>query len=309
MAFLEVVEFSKQNQHRRLDLRHRFAPAVVHAVGRAHHAARYPVGARAFHFHQLAPHDVADRRIVDLIVAVNVGEPAFLLEPLARLQNRRRTRFGKRRRRIVGVEERRGRQVNDLVDHLGMFDCKTADARRTRRPAHHAHFLHAAQLRNVFDRGLDFIPLGLAGNELERIARRAWRLQHVRNQDLLLFRIDVAGIVHVRLGRVAVSRMRQREYVEARLCEVLHPGEILVGEVVGDGGGREAAVHEDDDLGRLALGDVALDAGQHTLAQMQADGLVFVGRYRRDMRCKAVDRKYFVGCLCGGGQRHRCKQS
>ena len=197
-----VVEFTQQTQRRRFNAADVGAPAVVHAIGRAHDAAaiRCPVRAEAIFFHQRLPHELANGGMLNLPFAAAIVLPALFHQHVPALQDHRRAGFGERMGRRVTRKIRRGAVQHELVHFVRVHGRKAARTRRASGPADHADALNLAQIHNELDHGFHFIVLGAARHQLERVTRRGFLFQNVRNQMMLRRHVNIARIIHHRLG-------------------------------------------------------------------------------------------------------------
>jgi len=235
----------------------------------------------------------------DLTVRAHVVLPALVHEHVVALQDDRCARLGHRLRRCIRLEERAGREQDELVHLLRMHRGEPARPRRSRGPPDQADSVRLPQRPDVGGDAFHFVPFGLARNELERIARLARFLEHLGDELRLIGSSDVARIIHHGLRRTAVAGVGHRENVEAGARKLDHPAVVPKIEVVGDDGRRVAPVHEQDY--RCPGCPVGLKpVRQDLLPQMQANGPPPIRRHRGAVRDKTVRRDQ---CFPAGKRR------
>lgn len=150
---------------------------------------------------------------------------------------------------------------------------------RGRGPSDERDVGHVPQRSDEIDDRVQFIPFALRVAQLVRIGRRAYLSQWVGDQGrLLLRRVRVAWIVHLRPWRTAGALEVHDEHVVTRLGQFLGPAEVAVLQIEPRQGGSAAAVQHQDRLG------VMVRPGPIVLADEEADVLVQVRGDCRNVR-------------------------
>ena len=288
----EPVKFAHHHQRRRSHLLRQFLrPAKVGGDAAAHRAVLAPALANAVPLHDRFPYRIAHPRL-HLPRAAHIGIPAQPLHVITRLQLDRETR--RRLLRYRPLDHRAGRIKHHAVDLRRILRDISAHARATRRPADDVDASNLVHLAQVINHGIHFRPIVAYRVEFLRMIRRAVCAQGFAVDQVLLFRIDIARVIHRRPRRTAITGQIHGVGVEPGFRQKRHPVVVFMIEIEIGYRRHRGAMHEQHHAPFHV--DTALhQVRRRLLAHEQADTLPPDRLQRRLMRNKMISGHHRAG--------------